>query len=147
MVAATATPPPELESYLAKVHDCAYTVTDADVDALKDAGISEDAIFEQTVAVAIAEGLRRLDAAEGDRMRLDCVDTGHAPARRPCCRRSASRAAPSRSGRQDARLPAGDLRPPVLGGARRVMRGPSDWSPGERELFAAFTSLLHECHF
>ena len=64
MVAATATPAPELESYLAKVHDCAYTITDADVAALKDAGISEDAIFEQTVAVAIAEGLRRLDAAE-----------------------------------------------------------------------------------
>ena len=63
MVAATATPPPELESYLAKVHDCAYTITDADVDALKDAGISEDVIFEQTVAVAIAEGLQRLDAA------------------------------------------------------------------------------------
>ena len=29
----------------------------------------------------------------------------------------------------------------------RVMRGPSDWSPGERELFAAFTSLLHQCPF
>ena len=29
----------------------------------------------------------------------------------------------------------------------RVMRGPSDWSPGERELFAAFTSLLNQCHF
>ena len=64
VVAATATPPPELESYLAKVHDCAYKVTDADIVALKDAGISEDVIFEQTVAVAIAEGLRRLDAAE-----------------------------------------------------------------------------------
>lgn len=29
----------------------------------------------------------------------------------------------------------------------RVMRGPSDWSAGERELFAAFTSLLNKCHF
>jgi hypothetical protein len=28
-----------------------------------------------------------------------------------------------------------------------VMRGPSDWSPGERELFAAFTSLLNQCPF
>lgn len=28
-----------------------------------------------------------------------------------------------------------------------VMRGPSDWSPGERELFAAFTSLLRQCPF
>ncbi len=28
-----------------------------------------------------------------------------------------------------------------------VMRGPSDWSPGERELFAAFTSRLNQCLF
>jgi hypothetical protein len=28
-----------------------------------------------------------------------------------------------------------------------AMRGPSDWSPGERELFAAFTSLLRQCPF
>jgi hypothetical protein len=28
-----------------------------------------------------------------------------------------------------------------------VMRGPSDWSAGERELFAGFTSLLNQCQF
>lgn len=28
-----------------------------------------------------------------------------------------------------------------------VMRGPSDWSVGERELFAAFTSRLNQCVF
>jgi hypothetical protein len=28
-----------------------------------------------------------------------------------------------------------------------VMRGPSDWSAGERELFAGFTSLLNQCPF
>lgn len=28
-----------------------------------------------------------------------------------------------------------------------VMRGPSDWSVGERELFAAFTSKLNKCVF
>jgi hypothetical protein len=28
-----------------------------------------------------------------------------------------------------------------------VMRGPSEWSTGERELFAGFTSLLRQCPF
>ena len=28
-----------------------------------------------------------------------------------------------------------------------VMRGPSPWSPGERELFAAYTSRLLQCPF
>ena len=28
-----------------------------------------------------------------------------------------------------------------------VMRGPSQWSAGERELFAAFTSSLNQCPF
>jgi hypothetical protein len=28
-----------------------------------------------------------------------------------------------------------------------VMRGPSEWTVGERELFAAFTSQLNQCPF
>ena len=28
-----------------------------------------------------------------------------------------------------------------------VMRGPSEWSIGERELFAAYVSNLNKCHF
>ena len=28
-----------------------------------------------------------------------------------------------------------------------VMRGPSEWSVGERELFAAFVSRLNQCRF
>jgi alkylhydroperoxidase family enzyme len=65
-VAAAASPEPRaLIPYLDKVRDRAYTVTDADVEALKVAGISEDEIFEHTVATAVAEGLRRLDAGLG----------------------------------------------------------------------------------
>jgi alkylhydroperoxidase family enzyme len=55
---------PEAAAYLDKVRTGAYQVTDEDVQALKDAGLSEDEIFEQTVAAAISEGLRRLEAAE-----------------------------------------------------------------------------------
>ena len=62
-VANTATPAPELAPYLAKVRAHAYKVTDADVEALKAAGLTEDEIFEHTVAAAISEGLHRLDAA------------------------------------------------------------------------------------
>ena len=62
-VAAAETPSKELAPYLAKVRTGAYAVTDEDVAELKRAGLSEDEIFEATVAVATAEGLRRLDAA------------------------------------------------------------------------------------
>ncbi len=52
-----------MATYLEKVRDRAYAVVDRDIEALEEAGFSEDAIFEQTVVVAIAEGLRRLDRA------------------------------------------------------------------------------------
>jgi hypothetical protein len=52
-----------MTAYLEKVRDRAYAVVDRDIAALKEAGLSEDVIFEQTVVVAIAEGLRRLDRA------------------------------------------------------------------------------------
>jgi len=64
-VAAAPAAPSALAPYLEKVRSRAYTVTDADVEALEAAGCTEDEIFEQTVAVAIAEGLRRLDAGLG----------------------------------------------------------------------------------
>jgi len=63
VVAATPPAPEAMSPYLAKVRGRAYAVTDADVELLEAAGISEDEIFEQTVAAAIGEGLRRLDAA------------------------------------------------------------------------------------
>ena len=43
-------------------------------------------------------------------------------------------------------------RPDLYGAAystlvQDVMRGPSDWAVGERELFAAFVSRLNQCPF
>ena len=40
----------------------AYRVTDADIQSLKDAGYSEDEIFEHTVSAAVAAGFTRLEA-------------------------------------------------------------------------------------
>lgn len=36
---------------------------------------------------------------------------------------------------------------PMCAWTQAVMRGPSEWSVGERELFAAFTSRLNQCVF
>ena len=63
VVEGTAPAPDDMEPYLAKVHERAYDVSDGDVEELLAAGNSQDEIFEQTVAAAIGEGLRRLDAA------------------------------------------------------------------------------------
>lgn len=54
--------PPAFAPYLDKVRRHAYRTTNEDVQALKDAGYSEDEIFEHTVSAAVAAGLERLDA-------------------------------------------------------------------------------------
>jgi hypothetical protein len=81
-------------------------------------------------------------------IRLAVVDHGHAPDQADFLQQ-----ARERSGRE----PFGVVktlvyRPEIFGGPftgelHRVMRGPSDWSAGERELFAGFTSLLNQCPF
>jgi alkylhydroperoxidase family enzyme len=63
VVAATPPAPEAMSGYLELVRTRAYTVTDGDVERLLAAGCTEDEVFEQTVAAAISEGLRRLDAA------------------------------------------------------------------------------------
>ena len=55
--------PPEAAAYVEKLRRHAYKVTDRDVEALLAAGWSEDQVFELTVATALGEGGKRLDAA------------------------------------------------------------------------------------
>jgi hypothetical protein len=81
-------------------------------------------------------------------MRLSVVEKGHAPAEA-----AVLAGIRERSGAE----PLGVVktlfyRPELFGrpfseALDRVMRGPSEWSAGERELFAAFTSLLNQCPF
>ena len=54
--------PAAATDYTATVRRGAYLVTDAQVEALRAAGLSEDEIFELTVAAAVGAGLHRLDA-------------------------------------------------------------------------------------
>lgn len=53
--------PPELRSYVDKVAEHAYRITDDDVDTLRRAGHSEDAIFEITAAAALGAAIVRLE--------------------------------------------------------------------------------------
>jgi len=81
-------------------------------------------------------------------IRLDVVDRGHAAAEAAMLD-----AVRQRSGAEPLGVVKTLLYRPELFGTPfsealdEVMRGPSDWSPGERELFAAFTSLLNQCPF
>ena len=74
--------PEAFRAYVDTVRRHAYLVTEADVEALKEAGYDEDAIFEQTVAAAVAAGLeRRAAALRTLLMRLACVDAVEVPRR------------------------------------------------------------------
>ncbi len=53
--------PAELRPYVEKVAAHAWRVTDEDVDALKRAGHSEDAIFELTAAATMGAAIMRLE--------------------------------------------------------------------------------------
>jgi alkylhydroperoxidase family enzyme len=54
--------PNELRPYVEKVAKNAYKVVDADIDRLRQAGYSDDAIFELTLAAALGAARSRLDA-------------------------------------------------------------------------------------
>ena len=81
-------------------------------------------------------------------MRLRCVERGSGPSERAVLAEIETA-----SGR-----PPSDVvktlyyRPEIFGrpfsdALDLAMRGESDWSPGERELFATFVSSLNQCRF
>ena len=53
--------PPELVSYVKKVALHAYKTTNEDIEVLRKAGYSEDAIFEIIVSAALGAGMARLE--------------------------------------------------------------------------------------
>ena len=81
-------------------------------------------------------------------MRLECLDTGHD------LRETQVLAAIKEQRGMEAPDVVKTLhyRPEIFGrpfsdALDDAMRGPSDWSAGERELFAAFVSSLNQCPF
>ncbi len=81
-------------------------------------------------------------------MRLDVLDSGHTLGKKALFLMI----------RVMSRYPAPDViktltyRPEFFGGAmnevfQEVMRGPSEWSIGDRELMAAYVSKTNECEF
>jgi hypothetical protein len=81
-------------------------------------------------------------------VRLAVVDGGHAPGEAAMLAAIRERSGAEPLGVVKTLL----YRPEVFGRPfseelHRAMRDPSDWSPGERELFAGFTSLLNQCPF
>lgn len=63
--------PEPLGALVDKVAKQAYSITDADIDAAKMSGISEDQTFEIVVCAAIGQATRQCDAAFAA---LDAVD-------------------------------------------------------------------------
>jgi alkylhydroperoxidase family enzyme len=57
--------PPAGEAYADTVRRHAYRVTDEQVASLREDGLSEDDVFELTVAAAVGAGLERLEAGLG----------------------------------------------------------------------------------
>jgi hypothetical protein len=81
-------------------------------------------------------------------IRLDVLDGGHAPDEAAMLTMIRERSGNEPLGVVKTLLYRPDLfGTPFSEELDRVMRGPSDWSPGERELFAGFTSLLNQCPF
>lgn len=66
-----------LGPYVEKVARHAYQVTDEDISALRQAGYSEDQLFEATVSAALGAGLVRLEAGLGALQRGGNLSVSH----------------------------------------------------------------------
>jgi hypothetical protein len=81
-------------------------------------------------------------------MRLSCLESGHDPGES----RVLELIREERGTEPPDVLKTLHYRPALFGrpfseALDLAMRGPSDWSPGERELFAGFVSALNQCPF
>jgi hypothetical protein len=81
-------------------------------------------------------------------MRLEVVHRGHAPAEAAVLEQIRA----ERGAEPTGVLKTLYYRPDLFGrpfsaALELAMRGPSDWSAGERELFAGFVSSLNQCPF
>jgi hypothetical protein len=81
-------------------------------------------------------------------MRLTVVDHGHAPEQAAVLATIRERSGHEPLGVVKTLM----YRPELFGlpfseALEDAMRGASEWTAGERELFAAFTSLLNQCPF
>ena len=81
-------------------------------------------------------------------MRLTCVESGHDADEAMALERIRS----ARGSEPPDVLKTLHYRPEIFGRPYSdtldlAMNGPSDWSVGERELFAAFVSSLNQCPF
>jgi hypothetical protein len=81
-------------------------------------------------------------------MRLQCVENGHTP-ERAVFLESVSQMI---DGDAPSVVKTMLYRPELFGGrfselVSESLRGESEWTPGERELFAGFVSLVNQCPF
>jgi hypothetical protein len=81
-------------------------------------------------------------------IRLDCVDRGHEPEQAAVLAAIRERSGREPLGVVKTLLYRGEIfGTPFSDELDDVMRGPSDWTAGERELFAGFASHLNQCLF
>jgi hypothetical protein len=81
-------------------------------------------------------------------IRLDVIEHGHEPAQAAMLAEIRARSGREPLGVVKTLLYRGEIfGTPFSDELDDVMRGPSEWSAGERELFAGFTSHLNQCLF